>query len=144
MKTDLAVIVNAGDHADVPVDKIRDAVCRSVVACGRHTGEFSVTFLGDAEIRAMNAEYLDRDWATDVISFSLGEPAGPLGDVYVGYDRAVAQAGEAGVSVAEEVTRLAIHGVLHVLGYDHPDGPERVDSPMFELQERLVREVFRD
>jgi len=143
MTTDVAVIVNAGDHADVPVDTIRDAVRRCVVACGGHTGEFSVTFLDDADICAMNAEYLDRDWTTDVISFSLGDPERPLGDVYVGYDQAVAQAGEAGVSVAEEVTRLAIHGVLHVLGHDHPDGPERVDSPMFELQERLVSEVFR-
>lgn len=143
MTTDLTVIVNAGDHADVPIDRIQDAVRRCVVACGGNAGDFSVTFLGDPEIRAMNAEYLDRDWPTDVISFSLGESERPLGDVYVGYDQAIGQAADAGVSRVEEMTRLAIHGVLHVLGHDHPDGPERIESPMYVLQERLVSEAFR-
>lgn len=142
MTSDLTVTVNDGDRGDVAAGTIRDAVRRTVLACGANTGDFSITLLGDEEIRAMNAEYLERDHPTDVISFSLGDTDRPLADVYIGYEQAVRQAGDAGVSLEEELARLAIHGVLHVFGHDHPEGPERVESPMYELQERLVREVF--
>ncbi len=47
----------------------------------------------------------------------------------------------AGVDLSEELMRLAIHGSLHLLGNDHPEGPERTKSPMFLLQERLLSEV---
>ena len=65
-----------------------------------------------------------------------------MGDVYVGADQALRQAGEYGVPVAEELVRLTIHGTLHVLGHDHPEGPERVGSPMFRLQESLVGQLM--
>lgn len=142
MPTDLTVIVNTGDRTEVPGGTIREAVHRAVLACGANAGDFSITLLDDEEIRAMNLEYLGKDRSTDVISFSLGDSGRPLGDVYVGYDRAAEQAVEAGVTLDEELTRLAIHGVLHVFGHDHPEGPERVDSPMYELQEQLVRDLF--
>jgi probable rRNA maturation factor len=67
-----------------------------------------------------------------------------LGDIYVGYDQATRQAEEAGVPLPEELARLAIHGTLHVLGHDHPEGPERLESAMFRLQEQLVRRVMED
>lgn len=142
MTSDLTVTVNDGGRADVAAGTIGEAVRRTVLACGSNTGDFSITLLDDEEIRAMNAEYLQRNHPTDVIAFSLGDADRPLGDVYLGYEQAVRQAGDAGVSLEEELTRLAIHGVLHVFGHDHPEGPERVESPMYELQERLVREVF--
>lgn len=144
MTPDLVVTVNGGDRTDVPVRLLEDAVRRSALACGANAGEFSVTLLDDAEIRGLNDEYLGHDRPTDVISFSLGDDERPLGDIYVGYDRAVTQSNDAGVPLAEELARLTIHGVLHVLGHDHPDGVERLDSPMFELQERLLRELFGD
>ena len=79
-----------------------------------------------------------------MISFALGEDAGLLGDVYIGLDQAARQADEAGVGVEEELVRLAVHGTLHLLGHDHPEGADRLQSPMFDLQERLVREVLAD
>jgi probable rRNA maturation factor len=61
--------------------------------------------------------------------------------VYVGAEQAARQAAEAGVGVGEELVRLAVHGTLHVLGHEHPEGDGREESPMFALQEALVREI---
>ncbi len=104
--------------------------------------EISLTLLGDDAIRDLNRRWLGRDRPTDVLAFALGTGEEPLGDVYVGVEQARRQAREAGVSAREEIVRLAIHGTLHVLGHDHPEGPERVDGPMFALQERLVARVL--
>jgi probable rRNA maturation factor len=104
--------------------------------------EISLTLLDDAEITDLNRQFLSRDEPTDVIAFALYEPPEPpVGDVYIGFDQAVRQAAVAGVAIGEELTRLAIHGVLHVLGHDHPDGPERTDTEMWRIQEDLVARV---
>ena len=58
-------------------------------------------------------------------------------------DQASRQAREYEISLDEELVRLVIHGVLHVLGHDHPEGSDRFTSPMFKLQERLVCQVFK-
>jgi len=93
----------------------------------------SVHLVGDATIRALNAEHRALDSVTDVLSFPLfepdfvlpeGEPVN-LGDVVISYPRAVAQGDEYGHSVDREVGYLVAHGVLHVLGYDHEEESER-------------------
>lgn len=100
----------------------------------------SVTLLNDTRIRAMNRKYLEHDRVTDVISFPLYERGErPVGDVYIGYEQAERQASDADVDIPEEVARLAIHGTLHVLGYDHPEDEARTKSEMWELQERILR-----
>jgi probable rRNA maturation factor len=106
---------------------------------GHVEAEISLTLLPDPEIARLNEEYLSHDGPTDVISFPLhlpGQP--PLGDIYVGLDQAARQAGELGVPLSEELLRLAIHGTLHVLGYEHPEGDERFDSSMYRRQEELL------
>lgn len=126
----------------VPVSRVERAV-RAVLATGRSEGgptgdaEVSVTFVGAARMRELNREYHAVDAATDVLAFELGGTS-LLGDVYVCVDVAVDAAGEHEVSVEDELVRLAIHGTLHLLGHDHSDGAERVDDPMFRLQERLL------
>lgn len=104
-------------------------------------GEMSVTFVGEEEIRDLNRRFLGRDRPTDVIAFQLGEAGDLLGDVYICPEVARRQAAEAGVDAREEVLRLVVHGTLHVLGHDHPEGEERWDSEMFRLQERIVERV---
>jgi probable rRNA maturation factor len=105
--------------------------------------EVSVTLMDDAEIADMNRRFLQHDDPTDVVSFALFEPGEvPVGDVYLGYDQALRQAPLNGASPAEELVRLTVHGVLHVLGHDHPDGEERLESAMWSLQEAIVAEVF--
>ena len=109
-------------------------------------GEISLALLDDDGIQRLNREHLDHDYPTDVLSFSLWEEGEPvMGDVYVGYDQAVRQAAAEGIPVLDELLRLAIHGTLHVLGYDHPAEAEaRADSEMYRLQEELLREVLAD
>lgn len=106
------------------------------------SAEISVSLLGDDDMAVLNRRWLGRPGSTDVLAFSLaGEGEPPLGDVYVGRERAAHQAAEHGVPVAEELVRLVVHGTLHVLGHDHPEGPERLESDMFRRQEALVREL---
>ena len=137
----MEVQVNLGVFDAVEEALLEAAVRRAVVADGRET-ELSVTLVDDAEIRRLNREYRGRDRPTDVIAFSLGSPEEPLGDVYVGADQARRQAEALGVPLSEELVRLAIHGTLHVLGHDHPDGDGRFASSMYVLQEQLLGEVL--
>lgn len=124
----------------------RRLLARAARAALRHDrvteAEISITLLDDAEITDLNREFLSRDVPTDVIAFPLyesGEP--PVGDIYIGFDQAVRQATDARVDIAEELARLAVHGVLHVLGHDHPAGQERVDTEMWRIQEDIVARV---
>jgi probable rRNA maturation factor len=142
---ELDVEVSVGDGVAPPVDpaRVAAAVRHVLRAEGVEAAEISVALVGDDEIAALNKQYLDHEGPTDVISFHLherGEP--PLGDVYVGVDQAARQAAGFGASVADEVLRLAVHGTLHVLGYEHPEGDDRAGSPMFIRQEALLKEFL--
>jgi probable rRNA maturation factor len=105
------------------------------------TGEHSISFVDDDEISRLNKEWLGHDGATDVIAFSLGSSESLLGDVYISVETALRNAAGLGVSPSEELTRLVIHGTLHVLGYDHPSGADRESSEMYQLQEELLRRL---
>lgn len=128
---------------DAPIGLIEKAVRRTLDVEGRGEVEVSVALLPDADMRRLNHQFLGKSRTTDVLAFALsGEDEPTVGDVYLGYEQAGRQAEELGVPLGEELARLAIHGTLHVLGHDHPEGPERAESPMFQLQERLLREVL--
>lgn len=124
------------------VDLLTRAVQVTLAVHGVGTAEMSVTLLDDEAIAAMNRRYLDHEGPTDVISFGLtGEGGTTVGDIYIGWEQALRQAAEFAVSPREELARLAVHGTLHVIGYDHPEGEEREQSEMWEQQEAIVREV---
>lgn len=101
-------------------------------------GEIGVSFVSEDVILELNRRYLGRSASTDVIAFQLGEAEEILGDIYIAPDVAARSAAELGIPEEEELIRLLVHGVLHVLGHDHPEGEERYGSPMFRLQEQLV------
>jgi probable rRNA maturation factor len=107
-------------------------------------GELSVTFLTDGPMRELNRRYLGHDRVTDVLAFALHEEGeAPIGDVYVGVEQGERQARDHGVERDEELLRLALHGALHVLGYDHPEAAEeREGSEQYRRQEEMVREVL--
>lgn len=94
--------------------------------------EISVSFVDNAEIQVLNAQYRDRDMATDVLSFPLGENgkydvnqetgACMLGDIVISMERAMEQAKEFGHSLQREIGFLTVHSVFHLLGYDHELG----------------------
>ncbi|MFL5382325.1 MAG: rRNA maturation RNase YbeY [Longimicrobiaceae bacterium] len=136
------VEVSVGEGVEPPVDpsRVEAAVRHVLCAEGVPVAEISVALVSDAEITALNEDYLHHQGPTDVISFALhddGQP--PLGDVYVGVDQALRQAAEYGATPADEVLRLAVHGTLHVLGWDHPEGAGRTESEMFARQEELLK-----
>lgn len=139
---ELLIHVNVGAFGQAPASLLERAVRHTVYGEGRSVGEVSLTLLDDDAIQALNRDYLGKDSTTDVISFSLGEEGELLGDIYVGMSQAERQAADLDVPLDEELARLAIHGVLHVLGYDHPAGPEREHSSMYSLQEEYLQGVL--
>ena len=99
-----------------------------------------IAFVGEGEMRALNAEHRGLDEVTDVLAFPLDGreelPLGlerQLGDVVVCSAQAVRQAGEAGVAPLEEMRTLVVHGLLHLLGHDH----EIDDGEMLARQDEL-------
>ena len=118
--------------------------CQAVLSAeGIREGEVSITLLDDDGIQGLNQEYFGKDGPTDVIAFALQAPGeSVLGDVYLGYEQARRQALELDIRLDEELLRLTIHGTLHVLGHQHPEGEERFESPMFLVQEGLLREIL--
>jgi probable rRNA maturation factor len=106
-----------------------------------------LTLLDAVAMRRLNRRAMGRRGLTDVLAFALPQPDGALlGDVYIcpaAADRWVKNGGtEKGDGRVEELLRLAVHGTLHVLGYDHPDGPGRTRSAMWRRQERYVRRLL--
>ena len=123
-----------------PEDRLRRAALRAIERSDREpTGEVSVTFLPESEIRALHREYLGADVSTDVIAFDLSDGDALLGDIYISPEVARRSAARLAVPVREEILRLVVHGFLHLLEHDHPQGEERSDSAMFRLQEEIVR-----
>lgn len=106
-----------------------------------------VTVLDAAAMRRLNRRATGRRRLTDVLAYTLPLAEGEvIGDVYVcpaAATRWLAAAGRTSRgALREELVRLAVHGTLHVLGYDHPEGPDRVRSAMWRRQERYVRRLL--
>jgi probable rRNA maturation factor len=127
------------DYSDELILAARAALSdRSAVAA-----ELSVTFVTDQSIAELNHEYLQRSGPTDVLAFCLGDDP-IVGDVYISAETARRNARACRIPLKEELLRLVVHGTLHVLGYDHPEGDERQQSAMFQLQESLVDRLLSD
>lgn len=99
-------------------------------------GELSVAIVTDARIHALNLQYRGVDKRTDVLSFPA-ETRGVLGDIVIAKGVAERQAREQGHSLQTELRILALHGLLHLIGYDHEDVSDR--GRMRRMEERLRR-----
>lgn len=140
------------DTLEVPQEDV-DAVRRAVLTVGRLYGaldaEVSVTLTNDAHIHALNRDYRGVDRPTDVLSFALTESEEPeifdapggvvLGDLVISLERAAAQAETYGHSFLRELSFLTVHGMLHLLGYDHIEEEERLEM---EEEQRHVMDVL--
>jgi probable rRNA maturation factor len=117
---------------------VRRAV-EEVLSSERQQAIISVTFLGREAMRRLNAEHKGRDEPTDVLTFALRDPSGTtVGDVYICPWVASQEARARHIPLREELIRLIVHGTLHALGQDHPEGPARTRSAMWRRQERYV------
>lgn len=125
--------------------KVAEAVESVLRAERERNATVSVTFVTTRAMQRLNAQHFGRRTPTDVIS--TGSRATPtkflVGDIYIAPDVARENAQREGVGVREELLRLVVHGVLHAIGYDHPEGEERSGSPMWRRQERLVAKLRR-
>lgn len=105
----------------------------------KYAGEIALAFISDSRIQSLNRIYRHKDQVTDVLSFTYSqEPGDHLGDVVISYDQAVRQA--EGGDVRLEIIDLVVHGMLHVLGYDHEEAADA--ETMFPLQDRLVASLI--
>lgn len=128
----------SGRRLPLPAPLVRRVVA-AVLRGERRRALISITFLGRDAMRRLNAEHTGRDRPTDVLSFELTDPAGgAVGDVYVCPWVARREARARGIPVRQELIRLVVHGTLHALGREHPEGEGRATSPMWRRQERYV------
>ena len=129
-------------------DKIFEEIMRAADVVGEIYGvensELSITLTDDENIHALNKKYRGIDRATDVLSFAFRESDEPavigadfeiLGDVIISLERAKVQAEEFGHSFLREVIFLEVHGLLHLLGYDHIADDERQEM---EAEQRFI------
>jgi probable rRNA maturation factor len=108
----------------------------------------SVILTDNEEIRKINNEFRGKNQPTDVISFAYRDEPFPLhqgmieelGDVYISIDKTIEQADEYGIKFPDELKRLTIHGVLHLLGYDH-ERSEEDEKEMSALEEELFLQI---
>lgn len=147
----MSLIVDVANNGDrVPLARARiKAIAMSVLKAERvRDAMVSIAFVSRREIARLNRRHLGHAGATDVISFSLGQTGGRgrpvvVGDIYIASDVARDNVRRFGGSIREEIARLVVHGTLHVLGHDHPEGEDRTTSPMWRRQERLLAALHR-
>lgn len=144
--TDCVTVLRRARRPGVRARDIHADAGRVLAAMGEAGAELVVSLVGDAEIHALNRDYRGKDRPTDVLAFAMreGEPTpdggNVLGDVVISLDTAARQATERGVAVAAEVRDLLIHGILHLLGYDHEVSAN--ESRRMKAKERWLRRVL--
>jgi rRNA maturation RNase YbeY len=128
-------VINAHPTTRLRKGGVSEKVARALRGEKIGRGEVTVILVDDEELLRMNREHLRHDYYTDVITFPLEED--PLeGEIYISVDRAREQASEYGVGLYDEIERLAIHGALHLAGYDDADESSRAE--MRRLEDRYL------
>ncbi len=121
---------------------LRRVITGCLESLGLQDSEVHVLIAGDDRLRRLNDRYLGRDRPTDVLSFPDGDllPSGRVlqGEVVISLDAVRRQAEELGHDELRELSELTLHGVLHLVGYDH----ERDQGEMDDLEVRLRRELL--
>ena len=133
----------------VPTLRLLQVIEATLEHAGARGGEVTLVVAGDDLLQQLNRDYRGIDAPTDVLSFAAQEDvegetvfvsapdaANYLGDVIISFPTAQRQAAAVGQSVAEELSLLAVHGVLHLLGYDHANAEEEAD--MWARQSQIL------
>jgi len=143
MSVEVAVLGKAGKAS---ARRLKAKAARVLKILRRDEAELSLALVGNVEIQELNRRYRRKNEATDVLSFPLGDtPAqGPaiLGDVIISVEKARSQARDRGRTLEEELETLLIHGILHLLGYDHEISPKEARR-MQRMEKRVRRSLCR-
>jgi len=133
-------ITRLGAGTKYPTAGLRQIAAALLVALKQNRAELSIALVGDKEMRPLNAKYRKKNQTTDVLSFFVEEQpksgAVLLGDVVISIEQARRQARERKKTLKSEMATLLIHGILHLLGYDHERSPRQAKL-MFALERKL-------
>lgn len=135
---------NKQKKAAIDTNRLRRGLKRLLKELQRENGELSVLIVDDEQIRAINRDYLERDRPTNVISFAMTEGEGGnihpelLGDIVISAETAMRDALAGDLPLMDEMEFLMIHGLLHLLGYNH----ENVGHEEAERMKRKEQELF--
>lgn len=139
-------ITNISSNTTFDVEKVEQAVLETLIVHNSEESEVSVLLTDDPHMTQLNREYREIDAPTDVLAFAMREGednnvlnTNILGDVVISLETAERQAKEVAHSLEEEVTFLTVHGVLHLLGYDHKNQNEA--GVMFEKQDIILQRL---
>ena len=133
------------DNLDEYIDTIRKVLVHGLDKLKVGEVTFNIIFVNNDYIHKLNKQYRNIDRETDVITFALEDDKtfNPveriLGDIYISIDKAKSQSVEYGHSLERELCFLSVHGMLHLLGYDHMEKEE--ERVMFNLQEEILDEM---
>lgn len=136
-------IENRQRKQKISIPRLRKIARKILSVSGCPDAELSILIVGDRRIRQINRDYLQRDKATNVISFAQQEgenPAGAtllLGDVVISAETAARDAAEAQLPFESELTFLLLHGILHLLGFDHERSGEAEAARMEAREEEI-------
>ena len=123
--------------------KIKNIINSTLKALRKQDHELSLHLVGDKRMLSLNKKFLGINKTTDVLAFAAQEgattPNRDLGDIFVSIPQIKRQARSAAISYKEEFARILVHGLLHLLGFDHYT--KRQEKEMFGLQERLVKKL---
>jgi len=137
-------IVQRGAGKKLPGRKIKKIALTILELVGEENAELSLALIGNLEIKKLNARYRKKDYATDVLSFPVEgivlEETRLLGDVVVSVEKAAEQAKARGHSSEQELVTLLIHGVVHLIGYDH-ERSARDARAMRRVEKRIYRQL---
>jgi probable rRNA maturation factor len=134
-------IINQQKKCKIDTRRVRRSLKRLLAKLGRETMEICILLVDDEQIREINRHYLKRDRPTNVISFAMTEGSFGkvhpeiLGDVVISIETALRDAVTSGLDVMDEVEFLLIHGLLHLLGYNHENGSTE-DAEKMKVRER--------
>ena len=121
--------------------KLRSWVTNSATAESKSIGIVNYIFCDDTYLLDINKKYLQHDYFTDIITFDYSENLQVLtGDIFISIDRALDNANTYGVTIDQEVKRLMIHGLLHLIGYNDK---EPQDKEIMTAKENLYLEIFQ-
>jgi probable rRNA maturation factor len=127
--------------------KLKTLLTKLLVSLNLPDAELSILLIGDRAMRTLNRQYRGKDMTTDVLSFSLregrfgGVQPNMLGDIVISVPVARQQAVDAGQTIQQELERLLIHGLLHLVGYDHERSA--ADARTMQLKERSLLRSLR-